>query len=253
VIYAVAVRALCEFTARSGDLDLRFTPAPSALEGMAGHGLVQSRRGKDYETEIGLVGQYEDQGQVLQVRGRADGFDQPASSSKRSRPTGASSTGCAPTSARCTGPRPACTATCCARRAGWRTCRWRWSTCNTGTQGKRPSWSRPMTAADLQAHFEALCARYLAWAHCEAAAPPGARCCIGGADVSARVSFRAGQRELAVAVYRNVPGHRDDKDGNDSGQCLLAQAPTGIGKTLGTLFPLLQVQRAQGAGQTVLS
>ena len=71
VSYTVAVRALCEFTARSGDLDLRFTPAPSALEGMAGHSLVQSRRGEGYETEVGLSGQYED----LCVRGRADGFD----------------------------------------------------------------------------------------------------------------------------------------------------------------------------------
>ncbi|EPN67268.1 Uvs006, partial [Pseudomonas syringae pv. actinidiae ICMP 19101] len=27
--YAVAVRALCEFTAKVGDLDLRFTPSPT--------------------------------------------------------------------------------------------------------------------------------------------------------------------------------------------------------------------------------
>ncbi len=31
--YTVSVRALCEFTAKSGDLDLRFTPSPSALGG----------------------------------------------------------------------------------------------------------------------------------------------------------------------------------------------------------------------------
>src|SRR5690554_7069399 len=33
----VAVRTLCDFTAREGDLDHRFTPAPSAEEGIAGH------------------------------------------------------------------------------------------------------------------------------------------------------------------------------------------------------------------------
>ena len=43
--YTVAVRELCEFTAKQGDLDLRFTPAPTALEGMAGHALAASRRG----------------------------------------------------------------------------------------------------------------------------------------------------------------------------------------------------------------
>ena len=38
--YTVAVRALCEFTAKTGDLDLRFTPSPTAQEGIAGHAVV---------------------------------------------------------------------------------------------------------------------------------------------------------------------------------------------------------------------
>ena len=42
--------------------------------------------------------------------------------------------------------------------------------------------------------------------------------------------FRQGQRELAEAVYRKAANRR----------CLLAQAPTGIDKTVGTLFPLLR-------------
>src|SRR5688500_17952535 len=37
--YTVSVRTLCEFTSKEGDLDLRFTPAPSVQEGIAGHGL----------------------------------------------------------------------------------------------------------------------------------------------------------------------------------------------------------------------
>ena len=46
--YTIAVRALCEFTAKQGDLDLRFTPTPTALEGIEGHAIVTSRRGEDY-------------------------------------------------------------------------------------------------------------------------------------------------------------------------------------------------------------
>ena len=69
--YVVAVRALCEFTARRGDLDLRFTPAPSALEGIAGHQTVTARRAAGYETEITLTGTH----RGLTVRGRADGYD----------------------------------------------------------------------------------------------------------------------------------------------------------------------------------
>lgn len=67
----MAVRELCEFTAKSGDLDLRFTPAPSAQEGMAGHALVVSRRGAGYQAELRLSGVYKS----LRVSGRADGYD----------------------------------------------------------------------------------------------------------------------------------------------------------------------------------
>jgi hypothetical protein len=49
-------------------------------------------------------------------------------------------------------------------------------------------------------------------------------------------AFRAGQRELAEAVYRTAV----------HGRCLLAQAPTGIGKTVGTLFPMLRALPLQG-------
>ncbi|MFZ3206344.1 MAG: ATP-dependent DNA helicase, partial [Pseudomonas sp.] len=68
--YQVAVRALCEFTAKVGDLDLRFTPSPTAQEGMTGHAIVVARRGPGYQAELPLAGDY----QGLQVRGRADGY-----------------------------------------------------------------------------------------------------------------------------------------------------------------------------------
>src|SRR3990167_1125526 len=69
--YSVAVRALCEFTAKVGDLDLRFTPSPSAQEGIVGHRTVASRRSAHYQHEVTLEGDY----QQLKVRGRADGYD----------------------------------------------------------------------------------------------------------------------------------------------------------------------------------
>jgi hypothetical protein len=47
--YSIAVRALCEFTAKVGDLDLRFTPSPTALEGIVGHRTVASRRSEGYQ------------------------------------------------------------------------------------------------------------------------------------------------------------------------------------------------------------
>src|SRR5690606_39367826 len=43
-------------------------------------------------------------------------------------------------------------------------------------------------------------------------------------------TFRGGQRQLAESVYKSV----------STGRCLLVEAPTGIGKTLATLFPVLK-------------
>ena len=68
-MYSVAVRELCEFAAKTGDLDHRFTPSPSAQEGVAGHQIVAARRGQTRRSEVPVSGDYKQ----LRVRGRADG------------------------------------------------------------------------------------------------------------------------------------------------------------------------------------
>ncbi|MBF3375192.1 ATP-dependent DNA helicase, partial [Leptospira borgpetersenii serovar Arborea] len=50
-------------------------------------------------------------------------------------------------------------------------------------------------------------------------------------------SYRSGQRELAIAVYRTI----------SSEESLFCEAPTGIGKTMSTLFPGI---KAMGEGKT---
>lgn len=69
--YRAPVRELCEFTAKCGDLDMRFTPAPTAQEGIAGHRAVTARRHADYQSEVRLSGTHYE----LELRGRADGYD----------------------------------------------------------------------------------------------------------------------------------------------------------------------------------
>ena len=94
-------------------------------------------------------------------------------------------------------------------------------------------------AAELEAFFNAHCERYLAWARQEQAHRRARDAALEALRFPHE--FRGGQRELAVAAYRKA---RD-------GGCLLAQAPTGIGKTLGTLFRCSG--RARGRpGQAVL-
>jgi len=66
----VAVRSLCEFAAREGSLEHRYTPSPSADEGIKGHQTLQARRPEHYQPEYLLEGEY----LGIQLRGRADGY-----------------------------------------------------------------------------------------------------------------------------------------------------------------------------------
>lgn len=222
--YRIAVRALCEFTAREGDLDLRFTPAPSAQEGIAGHHTVVSRRGAHYVSELPLAGQY----RQLLVSGRADGYDPAANLLEEIKTHRGKVESIADNQ----------------RTLHWAQVKvYGWLLCaqqdlpqidlavvyyNVNTQ-KETACNRRYSAAELRAFFELQCQRFLAWARQEHA-HRRAR------DASLKQlqfpwpRFRTGQRQLATAVYRAA---RD-------GQTLMAQATTGIGKTLGTLFPQLK-------------
>lgn len=67
----VAIKTLVEFAAKSGSLDRRFTPAPTGLEGIEGHKKVTGKRHNSYQTEVSLSITWED----ITFRGRADGYD----------------------------------------------------------------------------------------------------------------------------------------------------------------------------------
>jgi len=67
----VAIRTLVEFAAKRGSLDRRFTPAPTGQEGIAGHNKVTAKRSSDYQTELSVSITYGD----ITFRGRADGYD----------------------------------------------------------------------------------------------------------------------------------------------------------------------------------
>jgi len=223
-MYQVAVRALCEFTAKQGDLDLRFTPSPTASEGIAGHGTVTARRRAGYEKEIRLSGTY----RSLQVDGRADGYD-PDSNTLEEIKTHRGDLSRQPDNHRALHWAQACI-------YGWLLCQEREldeiDVCllyyDIDTQTETPL-VRHYRASELKDIFEAHCERFLAWAEHEVEHRTRRDDWLRNLRFP-QIEFRAGQRQLAEAVYR---ASRD-------GRCLVAQAPTGIGKTLGTLFPQLK-------------
>jgi DNA excision repair protein ERCC-2 len=227
--YRVAVRALCEFTAKQGDLDLRFTPSPTALEGIAGHTTVTARRGDGYEREVTLEGSY----RALSVRGRADGYD-PAKNQLEEIKTFRGDLARQPANH---------------RHLHWAQAKvYGWLLCETrGLQSlnvalvyfdvvsqKETLLVEPFKAEELKSFFEIQCQRFIAWAEQELAHR-------AERDQALRTlrfphgEFRNGQRQLAEAVYKAAC----------TGTHLMAQAPTGIGKTLATLFPQLKAFPSQ--------
>lgn len=225
----MAVRALCEFTAKRGDLDLRFTPSPTAQEGIAGHRTVAARRSPGYQTEVSLAGQY----LQLKIRGRADGYD-PELNQLEEIKTYRGELEAMPDNH---------------RQLHWAQAKiYGWLLCqqlqlsevnlalvyfNIVTEQEMLIRER-FTAATLEGFFQQQCGIFLKWAQQELE-HSGQRNQACDELKFPHATFRTGQRHLAESVYKAV----------STGRCLMAQAPTGIGKTIGTLFPMLKATSPQ--------
>ncbi|SDT98962.1 ATP-dependent DNA helicase [Halopseudomonas salegens] len=222
--YRIGVRELCEFTAKEGDLDLRFTPAPSAQEGMAGHRSVIARRDQHYESEIILSGEYPG----LLVSGRADGFD-PLRHQLEEIKTHRGDVSRIPQNHRLLHWAQV-------KVYGWLLCQSRGFDSldlaviyfNVVTQ-QESEFRQCFGADELEAFFLQQCQRFIHMATTEQAHRKARDQSLRSLDFP-YPAFRHGQRQLAAQVFRCA---RD-------GDTLLAQATTGIGKTLGTLFPQLK-------------
>ncbi|MBC3921050.1 ATP-dependent DNA helicase [Undibacterium sp. CY18W] len=222
--YTIAVRALCEFTAKQGDLDLRFTPSPTAEQGMAGHTTVVLRRNSSYQREVRLEGQHSN----LQVRGRADGYD-PDLQQVEEIKTYLGDLHTMPDNHRHLHWAQAkvyghllC------QKLGLQKISVALVYFNIQSQ-KETVLQQALDAAELADFFALLCGRFIAWAEQEVA-HRAARDVALADMVFPHATFRPGQRQLAEAMYK----------ASKRSCCLLAQAPTGIGKTIGSLFPLLK-------------
>ena len=220
----VGVRDLCEFTAREGDLDVRFGMSPNAREGVAGHSTVVARRVAEYQSEVALKGCHDD----LTVSGRADGYN-PTLNRLEEIKTFRGDLSRQPSSQ---------------RHLHWAQLKvYGWLICdrdelpsislalvyfNIDTQ-QEVVFDQTACRTDLQAYFIELCSRYSLWAKQEHAHRLRRDAWLMQMTFP-HDGFRSGQRELAAAVFRVAR----------SGGSLLAEAPTGIGKSIATLFPMLK-------------
>lgn len=228
--YSISARALAEFLFASGDLDLRFQGTSKMMEGMKVHQRIQASQGEDYRAEVSFRKVYILDGMELVLTGRADGVLSGSEGYTIDEIKGTS--GFIDKITEETYP------------AHWAQAKIYGAllceeldlehiaiqlTYVEFESGMIKRLKQPYTASEMASFLEAVIERYKRWLFFK---DDWRRTRDSGIVEMAFPfeGYRPGQRELAVAVYKAI----------EQGKCLYAEAPTGIGKTLSTLFPAIK-------------
>ena len=219
----VAVRTLCHFAARSGDLDHRYTPSPSAIEGIQGHRAVAANRHGDYRTEVPLAGTCKN----LAIAGRADGYDPRLNQLEEIKTCRGDVSRINPDQKQLHWAQLKVYGALMCRQHKLAAIRLSLVYFNVASE-RETAETVELPADDLWDFLEDLCRAYGHWAEQEAN-HRRARDIALAALAFPFPEFRRGQRPMAESAYKAVM----------TGRPLFLEAPTGIGKTLGTLYPAL--------------
>lgn len=235
----ISVRALVEFVLRSGDIDNRRSGAAQKDAMAAGtriHKKIQKRMGGNYRAEVPLkyTALDEEEDIELLVEGRADGIFEEDGIVTIDEIKGvymdlerlAEPVAVHMAQAMCYG-----FFCCCDRELDG--VRIQLTYCNLETEEIR-RFHEDRSKEELEVWFRSVIHEYFKWARYLCHHELQRNQSINGLEFP--FPYREGQRDLAVAVYKTISRKKR----------LFIQAPTGIGKTLSTIFPAVQ---AMGAGK----
>jgi len=223
----VSVRNLVEFVLRHGDLQPGSIGASRAQEAIRAHQFIQKTSGPKYVPEVTLSYIYLQEDVGLEVKGRADGVIQKESGQciDEIKTTSLDLSLIDETFNDLHWAQAQCYAFMYAVQEGLEMMETQLTYFQLDT-AQTKKFSKSFSLEELSVFFLSLVERYLNWA----------RQLLEWSvrrDGSIHMlqfpfgTYRPGQRELAIAVYKTIKEN----------QKLFAQAPTGIGKTMGTLFP----------------
>ncbi|PYG87035.1 Rad3-related DNA helicase [Ruminiclostridium sufflavum DSM 19573] len=223
----ISIRNLVELVLRSGDIDSRLVSSTSMQEGTRIHQKIQREGGPNYSKEVSLTFDYEIQGFTIKLEGRADGIitepegiviDEIKSTSRPLEYIDEEFSLLHWAQAKCY-------AFIYAVQNQMEKIHVQLTYFQVDTE-ERLNIRKQFELQELRAFMEELMDRYLVWAKMQDEWNTLR-------DISVRAlkfpfeNYRKGQRELAVAVYKTIMQEKK----------LFVQAPTGIGKTVSTLFP----------------
>ena len=227
----VSVRNLVEFILRSGDIDNRrgnMAEKDAMQMGSRLHRKIQGKMGADYHAEVPLKTEIDCGQFYLMVEGRADGIFEENGQILIDEIKGVFRD-----VERMEEPDPIhlaqakCYACIYAEQQELREIGVQMTYANLDTEEMR-RFRETYTREELQSWFADLTMAYRKWAQMQMDWKH-----IRGESIRKTVfpyPYRKGQKELAAAVYRTI-WH---------GKKLFIQAPTGVGKTLSTVFPAVQ-------------
>lgn len=227
----ISVRNLVEFVLRSGDIDnRRFGAAQKEAmsEGSRIHRKIQKKMGAGYRAEVPMKHLVKDDEVDLLIEGRADGIFEEngiqvideikgmyADIARFETPIFVHLA-----QARCYGYFYCCD-------AGLDGVRIQITYCNLETEEIR-RFKEDQSKEDLETWFKSVVHEYLKWARYLVHHELTRNESIKGLEFP--YEYRAGQRDLVVSVYKTVSRKKR----------LFIQAPTGVGKTLSTVFPAVK-------------
>lgn len=235
-IIRISVRNLVEFILRSGDIDNRRGAGRDKDAMQAGgrlHRKIQRQMGACYRAEVALKCQVPMEEITLLIEGRADGVIE-----EDGHVTVDEIKGVYFDLARLSEPyavhkaQALCYAHILASQKGLETIGIQMTYANLETEELR-RFQEEWEAPKLADWFDRLTAEYGKWALWQYHHRLDRDSSLKGLEFP--YPYRAGQRELAVAVYRTF----------SRGKTLFIQAPTGIGKTMSAVFPAV---KAMGEG-----
>ena len=225
----ISVRGLVEFLLRSGDIDnrRRVSPEDAMAEGGRVHRMIQRRMGADYHAEVPMKYRREYEDFTLAVEGRADGVIDAAVV------TIDEIKGTYRELERMKEPEPVhlaqarCYAWIYAHDHGKREMKVRMTYCSLETEELR-YFLYSYTMEELTAWFEGLLSDYQKWARMQLEWKGKRQDSIHA--MTFPFPYREGQRELVTHVYHTICHQKN----------LFLEAPTGVGKTIATVFPALK-------------
>lgn len=241
----ISVRNLVEFVLRAGDLDMRFRGSSRAVEGTKAHQKIQKENsekysvifGEEYLSEVSLKHSILYNGSTIIIDGRADGIlkennvvtiDEIKTVSKDLELIEEDYNGVHWAQAKCY-------AYIYATQNNLPLINVMLTYYEVNTE-KIKKFIKVFTTYELQEFFDGIISNYFKWANITSAWNEERDESIKGLKFPFH-SYRAGQRELAISIYKTVV----------EGKKIFLQAPTGIGKTISTLFPTI---KALGEGHT---